>query len=102
MTSAILNSASQPAARSSSARTPKSVILGRVLSGIAIAFLTFDVSMKLFRVKEAIEGTVQLGFNANVILPLGLIELAALVLYVIPRTAPMGALLFTAYLGGAV
>lgn len=102
MSATILESAAQPLARTSPARTPKSVIAGRVLSGIAITFLTFDVSMKLFAVKEAVEGTVQLGFNSSVMLPLGLIELACLVLYVIPRTAPLGALLFTGYLGGAV
>lgn len=101
MSATILESVSQPLARTS-ARTPKSVIAGRVLSGIAVAFLTFDVSMKLFAVKEAVEGTVQLGFSQSVMLPLGLIQLACLVLYVIPRTAPLGALLFTGYLGGAV
>ena len=86
----------------SSRRASKSVIAGRVITGIALAFMTFDVTMKLAMVKEAVEGTVQLGFNASVILPLGLIQLACLVLYVIPRTAPMGATLLTAYLGGAV
>ena len=86
----------------SSRRVSKSVIAGRVITGIAVAFMTFDVTMKLAMVKEAVEGTVQLGFNASVILPLGLIQLACLILYVIPRTAPMGATLLTAYLGGAV
>lgn len=100
MSSAILEVASQKTR--TSVRTPKSVIAGRVLSGIAIAFMTMDTSMKLFSVKEAVEGTAALGFNTNVILPLGLIQLVALVLYIIPRTAPIGALLFTGYLGGAV
>ena len=58
--------------------------------------------MKLARIKEAIEGTAQLGFSPSVAFPLGLIELACLMLYVIPRTAPVGATLLTAYLGGAV
>jgi DoxX-like protein len=102
MTATILQSASQPVTRTSSVRASKAVIAGRIISGIAIAFMAMDTSMKLFRVKEALEGTVQLGFNADVILPLGLIQLAALVLYIIPRTAPIGALLFTGYLGGAV
>lgn len=99
MTAATLNS---PAVRSSKTRTPKSVIAGRVLSAIAIVLMTMDASMKLFRVSEAVQGTVQLGFNANTLLPLGLIQMTCLVLYAIPRTAPIGALLFTGYLGGAV
>ena len=102
MNAAAFDSSSPPIARTTKVRAPTSVIIGRVLSGIAIAFLTFDASLKLLGLKEAVEGTVQLGFNANVILPLGLIQLACLVLYVIPRTAPLGALLFTGYLGGAV
>ena len=83
-------------------RTSPAVVAGGVITGIALAFMTFDVSMKLFQVKAAIEGTTQLGFPASVVLPLGLIQLLCLVLYVIPRTAPLGATLLTAYLGGAV
>jgi DoxX-like family len=86
----------------SSSRGRKSVIAGRIISGIAIAFMTFDVAMKLAGTKEAVEGTTQLGFSPGVILPLGLIQLACLLLYVVPRTAPLGATLLTAYLGGAV
>ena len=64
--------------------------------------MTFDVGVKLSGAKQAIEGTTQLGFDPSVVLPLGLIQLACLILYVIPRTAPLGATLLTAYLGGAV
>ena len=85
-----------------SRRTPRSVIAGRVITGIALAFMTMDVTMKLAGVKEAVEGTAQLGFSPSVMLPLGLIQLACLILYVVPRTAPLGATLLTAYLGGAV
>ena len=83
-------------------RMSRQVLAGRIITGIALAFLTFDVTMKLAQVKEAIEGTAQPGFPTNVVLPLGLIQLACLILYVIPRTAPLGATLLTAYLGGAV
>ena len=100
MSATVLQSASPSAAPSR--RTAKSVIAGRVITGIALAFMTFDVSMKLAQVKEAIEGTAQLGFDTSIVLPLGLIQLACLILYVIPRTAPLGATLLTAYLGGAV
>ena len=84
------------------ARTPKSVIVGRVITGIAVVLMTMDAGIKLAQVKEAIDGTVQLGYPVSMVFPLGLIQLLCLVLYVIPRTAPFGATLLTAYLGGAV
>ena len=80
----------------------KAVWCGRVLSGIAVAFLAFDAAMKLMALKPAVEGTLQLGYPASVLLPLGLIQLACLILYLIPRTAIIGAVLWTGYLGGAV
>ena len=97
MSATILHTAS-----STAMRTPKSVVAGRVIPAIAVTFMTMDVGMKLARVKEAIEGTAQLGFPLTVVFPLGLVELICLVLYVMPRTAPLGATLLTAYLGGAV
>lgn len=86
----------------SNRRTSWSVVAGRVITGISIALMTLDASMKLFVTKEAMEGTAQLGFSPSIVLPLGLIQLACLILYVIPRTSSLGAALFTGYLGGAV
>lgn len=83
-------------------RTPRAVIAGRIISGIGVVLLTLDMSMKLFGVKEALDGTVQLGYPIGMVLPLGLLQLTCLILYLIPRTAPLGALLMTGYLGGAV
>ena len=99
MSANVLQYASPPAPR---VRLSRGVLAGRIITGIALLFMAFDVTMKLARVKEAIEGTAQLGFPTSVVFPLGLIQLACLVLYVIPRTAPLGAVLLTAYLGGAV
>ncbi len=87
---------------SSPPRISKSVWVGRIISGIAVVLMALEVIMKLARVKEAIEGTAQLGFSPSIVFPLGLIQLASLLLYVFPRTAPLGATLWTAYLGGAV
>jgi len=75
---------------------------GRVVSGIAMAFLTFDTAIKLFGSREAVDGTVALGYQARHVPVLGGIELVLLVLYLVPRTAPIGAVLWTGYLGGAV
>ena len=76
--------------------------VGLVLLGIAVLFLTFDTVIKLLASPEAVAGTLQLGWPASVIRPLGLVSAVLLVLLLIPRTAPLGALLWTGYLGGAV
>ena len=76
--------------------------IGRVLSGLAVLFLTFDAAIKLLRLPMAIEGTTQLGYPAGVVLPLGVLQLVCLALYVLPRTSVLGALLWTGYLGGAI
>ena len=75
---------------------------GRILSGIAVLFLIFDFGIKLSGAKEAIDGTVQLGWAPHHLPILAVIEIACLILYLIPRTAPLGAILWTGYLGGAI
>ena len=77
-------------------------ILGRVLSGLAVAFLVFDSVGKLLEVQPVIEGTAQLGYPRDIVFALGVILLACVVAYVVPRTSVLGALLLTGYLGGAV
>src|SRR5215212_6662288 len=80
----------------------KQIITGRVLSGIAVLFLLFDAIGKLMRPVAVIEGTTQLGWPVSVILPLGIIQAVCLIAYLYPRTAVLGAILWTGYLGGAV
>jgi hypothetical protein len=75
---------------------------GRIASGIAVLFLLFDAVGKLLRPAAVITGTTQLGWPARVILPLGIIQLVCLILYLVPRTNVLGAILWTGYLGGAV
>ena len=75
---------------------------GWIISGLPAAFLLMDGVMKLFKPKPVIEGTVQLGFSETVIVPLGITLICCVVLYLIPRTAVLGAILLTGYLGGAV
>jgi hypothetical protein len=75
---------------------------GRVLTGLAVLFLAFDLGAKLLQAPMAVQGTVALGYPASTIVPIGLIELACLVVYLVPRTAPLGAVLWTGYLGGAI
>jgi hypothetical protein len=99
MTAAILTSAR---ATTSAPTSTRARLAGRILSGLAIAFLTFDAAIKLIPNKMAIEGTLQLGWQAHHVPIIGTLGLICLVLYVIPRTAPIGAILWTGYLGGAI
>lgn len=75
---------------------------GRVFSGLALAFLAFDTVGKLLQIAPVIEGTTELGYPAHSVLTIGLIQLACVLLYAIPRTAALGAILLTGYLGGAI
>lgn len=75
---------------------------GRILTGLAALFLAMDAGMKILGARQAVDGTVQLGFAPHMVPTIGLLALACLVLYIIPRTAPVGAVLCTGYLGGAV
>jgi len=75
---------------------------GRILSGLPVAFLTFDAVLKLVHVSAVTEASERLGFPDELSATLGVIVLACLALYVVPRTAVLGAVLLTGYLGGAV
>ena len=79
----------------------KALWTGRVMTALPALFLLFDGAMKLAKPAPVVEATVQLGYPESVILPLGIVLLACTVLYLIPRTAVLGAILLTGYLGGA-
>ena len=74
----------------------------RIMATVAILFLLFDCVIKIARLAPAVEGTVKLGYPASVVVGIGLIELLCLVVYVVPATSVLGAVLLTGYLGGAV
>ena len=80
----------------------KTLWAGRVLSALPALFLLFDAVMKLVKPAPVVEATVALGYPESVIRGLGIVLLACTILYVIPRTAVLGAILLTGYLGGAV
>lgn len=75
---------------------------GWIVSTLPSLFLLMDGVMKLLKPAIVMETTVQLGYHESVILGLGIVLLASTVLYLIPRTAVLGAILLTGYLGGAV
>ncbi len=80
----------------------KGVWAGRIVSWLPGLFLLLDGVAKLFKPTPVIEGTVKLGYSESVIIPLGIVLIVCTVLYLIPRTAVLGAILLTGYLGGAV
>ena len=75
---------------------------GWVMSALPALFLLMDGVMKLMKPEIVVKTTVQLGYPESVVLGLGILLLACTVLYLIPRTCILGAILLTGYLGGAV
>ena len=75
---------------------------GRALSTVAILFMLFDTVIHAMRGPQVVQGFAQLGFPLSIAIPLSTVEFIGIVLYVIPRTSVLGAILLTGYLGGAV
>ena len=76
--------------------------LGWALSGLFIAFMIFDGGIKLAVVQPVIDSMIELGYPVEYARLLGVLSLVCTLLYAIPRTSVLGAVLLTAYLGGAV
>jgi hypothetical protein len=74
----------------------------RVLFTLAVLFLLMDLTMKFLTTPESVAGTAALGWPEGAVRPLGIIQGCCVALLLVPRTAPLGALLLTGYLGGAV
>jgi hypothetical protein len=75
---------------------------GRVISALLILFLVFDGVTKIMKVPQVMAATTQLGFPARLVPVIGTVLLICTLLYAVPRTSILGALLLTGYLGGAV
>jgi hypothetical protein len=75
---------------------------GRILSGLVVLFLLMDGVMKLFKPAAVVKASAGLGWPDQIIVPTGIVLLICTILYAIPRTAVLGAVLLTGYLGGAV
>ena len=84
------------------APSKKALWTGRVITGPTVAFLLFDAVIHLTKIAAVVQGFAQLGFPLRLGLALGITELICIALYVCPRTALLGAILLTGYLGGAV
>jgi len=75
---------------------------GSIITGLTVLFLVFDGAAKLARIAPVMEATEKLGLPANSVVGIGLLLLACTAVYCIPRTAVLGAVLLTGYLGGAI
>jgi len=75
---------------------------GCVISALPVLFLLSDGSMKLLNLPFVLEASAQLGVPANLLPGIGLTLLVCIVIYLVPQTAALGAVLLTGYLGGAI
>lgn len=75
---------------------------GYTVSALPALFLLVDAAGKLFKPEPVVTGTLELGYPESVIFPLGVLLLICTIVYIIPKTSVLGAILLTGYLGGAV
>ena len=80
----------------------KALWAGRILSGLVVAFLLLDGAIKLIPLDIVVQTSQELGIPVHLARTLGVLTLVATILYAIPRTSVLGAILLTGYLGGAI
>jgi hypothetical protein len=76
--------------------------IGRVISALVVAFVLFDTVLHLINIPLVQKASVELGLPVGIAPVIGIIELLCILLYAIPATSVLGAILLTGYLGGAV
>ena len=74
----------------------------RIMSALPVLLFAFSAVMKLQRPPALIDGFKHFGLPETLAIPIGVLELACTIVYVIPQTAVLGAILLTGYLGGAI
>ena len=75
---------------------------GRIISSLVVLFLLFDGITKVVKERHVLQAAAELGYSADAMVAIGTLLLACTLVYVIPRTEILGAVLLTGYLGGAV
>jgi hypothetical protein len=90
------------AVKSNPTISKKLLWIGRILSGLAVLFFLVDGAMKLWKPAVVVEATRQLGYPESDIVGIGILLLTCTLVYFLPRTSVLGAVLLTGYLGGAV
>ena len=92
----------EPAATHNPTVSTPALWIGRILSGLVILFLLMDGAMKLVPFGFVEEASRQLGYPSELARTLGILTLLGTILYAVPRTSVLGAILLTGYLGGAI
>jgi hypothetical protein len=80
----------------------KAIWTGRIISALPVLLMVFSGVMKLVKPPSLVDGFHQLGLPLSLSVGLGILEISCAVIYVIPRTAVLGAILITGYFGGAI
>jgi len=73
----------------------------RIIAGVVVLFLLFDAVIHIAKIPPVVEAFQQLGYPLSTAVALGVVEIICVVLYVVPTTSVLGAILLTGYLGGA-
>jgi hypothetical protein len=81
---------------------PAMLWTGRVISGLVVAMMAMSGIMKFTGSQQLIAGFAHLGWPAELAVALGVVELSVTLLYAVPQTSVLGAILLTGYLGGAI
>ncbi len=79
----------------------KALWAGYIMAALPVLLLLMSGTMKIIAPPNVIEGFVHLGYSESLAFGIGIVELLCVVLYIIPKTAVLGAILLTGYLGGA-
>ena len=80
----------------------KIVWTGRVITGLVSLLFLFSAAMKFVAGAEVKEGMAHLGLPESMVIPLGILEAACTLIYLIPATSVLGAILLAGYMGGAI
>lgn len=80
----------------------KIVWTGRVITGLVSLLFLFSAAMKFVAGAEVKEGMAHLGLPESMVIPLGILEAACALIYLIPATSVLGAILLAGYMGGAI
>jgi DoxX-like family len=76
-------------------------VTGRVISTLIILFMLFDSGAKIVKFAPYVKGTTAAGYSASLVVPLGIVGLVCTIVYAIPQTSVLGAILLAGYFGGA-
>jgi hypothetical protein len=102
MTHAPHDTAASPVSSTTAHPTRPHRRVALVLTGLTSAFLLFDVVIHLLLIQPVVDSFTMLGYPLGTVRVIAVLELVCLVLYLVPRTSVLGAVLLTGYLGGAV